>query len=531
MFKKLLRDYYLHQQNKKNVSQSKSSPQEKLAPISKNILEIKKRLREIFTDCSDFVLRELELGYDSGIRILVAYTDGLVDKQHLSANILKPLMIEARKVELSIPIEQNKIIDILKENLLTTCELEDTQDFDECIDIILSGDTAIFIEGASIAFKACSKGGESRAVEQPDTETTVRGPKEGFTESLRTNTALIRRKIKTSHLKFELIQLGEYTKTDICICYLKGIADEQIINTVKGRLKAIKIDGILESGYLEEFIEDAPCSIFPTVGNSERPDKVAGKILEGRVAILCDGTPVVLTVPYLFIEALQSAEDYYASAAIATLFRLIRFMSLVVTILLPPLYVALLVFHPDVIPFKLLITISASREGIPFPPFQEALFMGIAFELLREAGVRMPRSIGQAVSIVGALILGEAAVQAGLASNPMVLITALTGIASFILPPLVGALSIARLLLLISANILGLLGILLTLGALYIYLCSLRTFGVPYMAPFSPLILSDLKDTFIRLPWWTMVKRPRLLMWHQKHGLYRTEPQFKKREE
>jgi len=328
-----------------------------------------------------------------------------------------------------------------------------------------------------------------------------------------------------------LIKLGEQTNTEICICYIKGLADEDIIETVRRRLGRIKIDAILESGYLEQFIEDSTFSLFPTVGNSEKPDKVAAKILEGRVAVLCDGSPFVLTVPFMFVETIQSSEDYYARTYFGSLTRWLRALALIISGTLPGFYVAMLAFHPDIIPFKLVLSIAASREGIPISPFMEALFMGVVFELLREAGIRMPRAVGQAVNIVGALVIGEAAVQAGLVSPIMVIVVALTGITSFIVPSLSDTLPIFRMLIVIAANIIGFMGILLMLMLFFIHMCSLRSFGVPFMSPLAPLSLKDLKDTFIRAPLWMMYTRPRVLTWDNEKAKYRMEKTIIKKED
>ncbi|MDK2810279.1 MAG: spore germination protein [Petroclostridium sp.] len=533
MFRKISRTFNylkLKSLNDKNLKLKNNS--NIIENIPGFIQDVKKKLQQIFADCSDFALREVVLGEELQIKIIVAFIDGLVNKQLLNSDIFKPLMIESRIANLNKAFSSNTIIHILKENLLSTYQLEEIKDFKQTVDAILSGDTIIYIDGKTTALKVETRGWEARGIEEPDTESVVRGPREGFTETLRTNTSLLRRKVKNPNLKFEMITLGEQTNTPVCICYIKGIANEEIIETVRRRLKKIKTDAILESGYIEEFIEDAPFSLFPTIGNSEKPDVVAAKLLEGRVAIFCDGTPFVLTVPYLFIESIQASEDYYSRSYFSSMVRWFRILAFLIATTLPASYVALIAFHQDVIPFKLLLTMAASREGIPFSPFTEAFIMGIAFELLREAGVRMPRPIGQAVSIVGALVLGESAVRAGLVSNPMVIVTAITAISSFIIPPLGGAMPFFRIIMLIAANILGFMGLALTTAACVIHMCTLRSFGVPYMAPFAPLSGSDLKDTLVRVPIWAMVTRPRSLTWENTDKTkYRMKINFRKKED
>ncbi|KGG81249.1 hypothetical protein Y919_01730 [Caloranaerobacter azorensis H53214] len=477
--------------------------------IPSSIKSVRDKLEEIFSDSADFVLREIALGENSEVKILIAFIDGLTNKQTVNTNILRALMIESRISKLNREVNRETIIDILKENLLSIGDLEIIDDFKQTVEKILSGDTVIYIDGKNVAFKADTKGWETRGVEEPETEAVVRGPREGFTETLRTNTALLRRKIRNPKLKFEMIKLGEQTNTDVCICYIKGIANPDIIETVKRRLKRIKIDAILESGYIEEFIEDEPFSLFPTVGNSEKPDVVAAKLLEGRIAILCDGTPFALTVPYLLIETIQASEDYYSRPYFASLARFARMLAFFASVILPSFYVALISFHADVIPFKLLLSVSASREGLPTSAFTESLLMVLSFELLREAGVRMPRPIGQAVSIVGALVLGEAAVKAGLVSNLMIMVTALTAISSFVVPPMGGTIPILRVAFLIAANILGFMGLFLSIFVVLIHLCSLRSFGVPYTSPVAPLDGMGLKDSIVRFPIWSMITRPK----------------------
>jgi spore germination protein KA len=277
-------------------------------------------------------------------------------------------------------------IDIIRTTMISVGSVEQVNSINEVVDSCLSGDTVLLINGFKEALVISTRGWESRGVEEPKTESVVRGPREGFSETLRTNTTLLRRKIKNPDLTLESMKIGRKTKTSVCIAYLKGVANPRLIEEVKRRLKRINTDAILESGYIEEFIEDAPFSIFPTIANSEKPDVVAAKILEGRAAILVDGTPFVLTVPMVFIENFQSAEDYYSRAYFASLVRVLRFVSFMISTLAPALYVALTTFHQELIPTPLLFTMAAAREGIPFPAVLEAGMMIIVFEILREAG-------------------------------------------------------------------------------------------------------------------------------------------------
>jgi len=505
---------YLHKRQAESQSLSSGSHYPPGKPVSVSLTANLDRVRAVFSDCADIVIREFKIGIGEQVRAFVVFVDGMVDKTLLHQNLLKPLMLDAR---ISIPnqgLNRQRVQEMIRDSTLTIADVKEIADFDRVMEGVLSGDTAVFIDGYSAALLAGIRGWETRGVEQPDTEMVVRGPREGFTETLRTNTSLLRRKIKNSNLKIETMKIGRQTRTDVAVAYLKGVANDKVVEEVRRRLKDIDIDGVLESGYLEEYIEDAPFSPFATVGNTEKPDVVAAKLLEGRVAILVDGTPFVLTVPCLFIESFLVAEDYYSRPYYATLIRWIRFLAFLLTIASPAAYVTLTTFHQEMIPTPLFLTVAAAREGIPFPAVVEALMMGIIFEILREAGVRLPRPVGQAISIVGALVIGEMAVAAGLIGSSMVIVVALTAIAGFVVSAQSDAASIIRLILLALAGAMGQFGIMVGLLGLLIHLCSLRSFGVPFFSPLGPLTVQDLKDVLVRAPWWAMVRRPRTLGWH-----------------
>lgn len=484
--------------------------------LTKNDLQISKDmqvnlniLKNVFSDANDIVFREFKIGAKQQVKAFLIFVDGLVNNNLINESLLKSLMLDARVAPLS-PDKDNAFLHV-KESALSIAGTKECTTLKNAIDAVLSGDVVLFLDGADKALILSIRGWPGRPVIEPITETVVRGPREGFVETLRTNTALIRRKIKTPNLKFETMKIGKETQTDVCIVYLKNIVNEKIVQEVKNRLEKIEIDAILESGYIESFIEDAPLSIFPTVGNSEKPDIISAKLLEGRVAILVDGTPFGLIVPYLLVEAFQNSEDYYSRPFFSSLIRILRYISFGLSILAPAAYVAITTFHQELIPAPLLITMAASLEGLPFPPVIEALVMGAIFEILREAGVRLPRPVGQAVSIVGALVLGESAVSAGFIGAPMVIVVAITAISSFVVPVLTEAGAIVRILLTVLAGFSGLYGIMLGLAGLLTHLCALRSFGVPYTSPLAPTTLSDLKDVFIRVPWWAMFTRPRVL--------------------
>lgn len=463
---------------------------------------------------SDMIFREFDIGLSIKTKAFICFIDGLADKNKIDQHIVKALMVDAAAISEKETSVQNNILQLAKNSLISTSEIKEASSFNDVFYGILSGDVVLFIHGYTTPLIISLKSWEHRAVAVPETELVVRGPREGFTETLRVNTSMLRRKIKNPNLVLESLTLGKQTHTDICLAYIDGIANPDIVAEIHRRLSRVDVDSILESGYIEQFIEDNPLSPMSTIGNTEKPDVVAAKLLEGRIAIFCDGTPFVLTIPYLFIEALQSAEDYYSRPYFVTIVRLLRYSSLIITVLAPALYVALETFHQELVPTVLLITAAATREGIPFPAFLETLLMGFLFEILREAGVRMPRLVGQAVSIVGALVLGQAAVQAGIISAPMVIITAITSITSFIITPLLDSAVLFRLFLLILAGNFGLYGI--TIGIIFIlgHMCSLRSFGTPYLAPLAPTSFTGLKDSFMRAPWWIMHTRPKSITWN-----------------
>lgn len=482
--------------------------------IDTNIKVNIKNITDTFKNCSDLNLREIKIGNEDSISAAVVNIDGLTDKATLFDGILKSIMLEA-KFNNSLG---KKLYDELKNSILPNSEVNELTSFQEVLTHILTGDTIIFINGINRALSCGTKGWSSRAVEEPNTEGAVRGPREGFTETLRVNTALIRRKIKTANLKMEAKTLGKYTRTDINIAYIDGIVDPDILNEVKSRLSRIEIDSILESGYIEELIEDAPYSPFPTVYHSEKPDKIAANLLEGCVAIITDGTPFVLTVPATYWNFMNASEDYYERYFIANFIRIMRLAGFFLSVLLPGLYIAVTTFHQEFLPTALLISIAGSRANVPFPALIEALLMEFTFEALREAGIRLPKQVGQAISIVGALVLGQAAVSASLVSPAMVIVVAITGISSFVIPSYNLAITgrVLRFIIMIFGSVMGLLGVFLGFLCILVHMESLRSFGIPYLYPITPAVIRDFKDTFLRAPWWYMSTRPTFLTENKK---------------
>ncbi|PWW08287.1 spore germination protein KA [Paenibacillus cellulosilyticus] len=471
------------------------------------------RLERFLGGGADIVCRTLTHRSFPNQRYALFYIDGIVDGTAIGTMLLG-LLEDANSQATE---ETDSLYTHLMERSIAVGKIFPATAVEEVGYAMLEGSSVILVDGSLRAIIIDTTGGESRSVEEPTSQTVVRGPKEGFTENLRTNTALVRRIIKSPKLRVDYKIVGRETRTNIAVIYLQGIAQDDVVKEVHRRIEQIEIDAILESGYIEEFIQDKAFTPFPLIQNTERPDTACASILEGQVVIMVSGTPFVLITPVTFVKFFQSSEDYYQRYDISTFLRLIRMTSFFISMLLPSLYIAITTFHQEMLPTSLLISLAAQREGVPFPALVEAFLMEITFEILREAGVRMPRIIGPAISIVGALVLGQAAVQAGLVSAAMVIVVSFTAIASFVIPAVnMGiAARLIRFVLMILAGSFGLFGIMSGLMVLLAHLCGLRSFGKPYLLPFSPLIVSNLKDTFIRVPWWAMRKRPIGMSSHQ----------------
>ena len=473
--------------------------------ISADLSVNRERIGSAFGNSPDLVTRDLWTGARGRISALVIHIDGLVDKRLLAEAVVE--RITGLQLEWTDPAQA---YEDLKTRLLASSGVEEVDTLGEFIGGIARGDAGVLVDGVAKGLVCALRGWEQRSVEEPTTESTVRGSKEGFVEALRTNTSLLRRRIMSPQLWIEEVTIGRITRTRVAIAYIAGVVNEDIVEEVRNRLKRIDVDAIHESGNIEEFIEDAPLSPFPTIARTERPDRVAGALTDGRVAILTDGTPFVLIVPATFTMFLTSSEDYYERYFAGSAIRLLRIAAFFISLTLPALYVAVTTFHQEMLPTPLVMSIAAQREGIPFPAVVEALLMEFVFETLREAGIRLPRVVGQAVSIIGALVVGDAAIRAGLASPAMVMVVAFTGIASFATPvfSLAVAARLLRFVMTVLGGALGLFGVAMGMFALLTHLTCLRSFGVPYLEPLAPLVLSDLKDALVRVPWWAMGRRP-----------------------
>lgn len=488
----------------RKISNKTNNVQNNLS-LKKSLTDNTTLFKEIFSGDNTIIFRDIQTL--NSTRCLLIFADGMADTKIINDNILYPIM--------GFSIEQNSasthLPDILMSKVIVSDDIEKQTDLDMIVGSILYGDTVLLIDGQDEALIINTKGWKTRTIEEPTSERIVKGPREGFIESLAVNISLVKRKIKNPNLKFILKNIGVETKTSVCICYIEGIASPKILNELKNRLDKINIDGILGSNYIEELIADSPFSPFSTTGYTQRPDTVAGKLLEGRIAIIVDGTPVVITIPYIFLEYFQSTEDYYDNYLFASFNRILRYLAFFLSTSVPAIYVSLVTYHQEMIPTPLLLSIGSARDGVPFPTIVEAFAMIIVFDLLREGGIRLPEPIGTAISIVGALVLGQAAVEAKLVSAPIVIVVALTAISAFLIYTLKGAAIIVRFVFLILSGFLGLYGYIFGVIGLFIHLLSLRSFGVPYMLNLGAINPEDVKDTVIRAPWWYMIYRPKLI--------------------
>jgi len=446
-------------------------------------------IRKRTGNSTDIVFREIRIGKGSGIRVALVFTDGLVNETTIQDFIMEALMNDA--VDSSLPpcttLTMDQVVTFIADQVMPISGVDRIDDWYQLYDALFSGQTLVLVDGSTEILSLCTLGWEKRSIQEPGTDVIIRGPREGFVEILRTNTSMIRRRVKNPDLWLETLQLGQVTHTNIGIMYMKGIVDEKIVREVRKRLNNIKIDAILESGYIEKLIEDQSITPFPTVLTTERPDTVVANLLEGKVAILVDGTPFVLIVPAVFNQFFQIVEDYYNRFDISTALRILRIIIYFLSLLAPSIYIAATTFHQEMIPTELLISLAKQREAVPFPAFIEAFVMEVIFEILREAGVRLPKAVGPAVSIVGALVIGQAAVEAGFISPATVIVVSITAISSFATPTFAVAISarLLRFLFMVIAGAVGFYGLILAMLMLLAHLCGLRSFGVPYMSPVS----------------------------------------------
>ena len=464
--------------------------------------QVEEKLKTTFHNSTDFKVRKF-ISLQKFDTILFFF-DNIVDVKRLDKEVIEQLMQ-------NFEVDDNA--DICKfaiENCLTVGQSELVDNFDDVITKLLNGFCALYFDKCGKFIVLDVKNFQSRSIAEPPTSAVLKGPREGFNESIATNIMLLRKRLKNNDLVVSQMPVGKYSQTQVAIVYIDSIASPEVVKKVKEKIKSIDIDGIVDSFYIEKALEERSYSLFQQVGSTEKPDVAMVKILEGRVAIVVDGSPMVLTIPYLLIEDLQNSNDYYfARAPRVTFLRFLRMFGILIAIYLPGIYVAVQVFHYKVLPYKFLVTITNSTLGIPFTPLIEILFIILLFEGLTEASLRMPSYLGLALSIVGALILGDTAVNAGLVSSPAVMIVALTGVLLFTVPDQEAQLSILRLVFTLIGGILGLYGIVCASVFLFAYLSNLDSYGTPFLAPYAPNIKEDKKDAFRRYDLREMKYRPK----------------------
>ncbi|GMK44606.1 putative membrane protein YfkQ [Paenibacillus glycanilyticus] len=478
--------------NERTVSQRNAAK-----AVSPSLSENEQTLRSIFENCSDVVFRRMTI--QGNIFLLLVYVDGMIDKDLVQNTILKPLLYEGIPQGLGTLGSLAQMLDM---ELIAALQTQRITKFEEAADLILKGNVAFLADGDPFVLLADVSQYETRSIEEPSTEAALRGTRESFTELLRTNTTLLRRIIVTPDLKMESFQIGKLTKTEVVLAYIDGLSTPALVNEVRTRIGAIDIQSVLESGYIEEYIEDTSYSPFPQMQSTERADVVSAGLLEGRVAVFVNGSPIVLVVPMTFWDGLQAPDDYYERFLYVTMNRWIRYLFALFSILFPSIYIALTTYHPEMMPPKLMLSITGLREQSPFPTVIEVFLMEFMFEGLREAGIRLPQQIGPLVSIVGALVIGQAAVQAGIISAPIVIVVSAAGISSFVIPryrfgyPL----RMLRFPLLVLSGLFGLFGVALGLIMILSHLIHLSPLGTPYLEPIAPTSKSKLQNVFLRRP-------------------------------
>ncbi|UKS24082.1 spore germination protein [Paenibacillus sp. HWE-109] len=463
-------------------------------------------------DNTDFSIRKFKIGHTE-THAAIVYINKVSDLKTIQEFVLKPLMMDLGHMDISNLEASCDFKHYVKDHVLPLCTINEIQSLYQVIEGVLTGGTALLIEGIPGGLMLGTGSTVPQNFEEPTSEALVRGPKIGFVNALDENISLLRMRASDPNLRMLKCEVGERNKKNLVISYVDGIADPNLVDEVKRRIESIKIDDPLDSSYIEQLIEDNFMSPFPQVQSTERPDRVIASLLEGRVAILTDGTSYVSIVPVTFSMLLQSPEDYYVRWIPATLIRLLRFFAAFMALLGPAIYISFLSFHQGLIPTKLAISMAGTREGVPFPPFLEALIMEVVIEILREAGLRLPKPVGQTVGLVGGLVIGQAAVEAGIASPLMVIVVSLTAISSFAIPQYDAgiALRMLRFAAMFSAALLGIYGVVMFTLFLTIHFVKLKSFGIPYASPMVPYRLNDWKDFLIRAPLSMMKLRPQMM--------------------
>lgn len=475
--------------NRKEYGVTSHTPEHFYTDIKKNL----SLLRGLFDNSSDLIIRSFSVcNYD----FAVVHMENMINKGEIN----KQLLFSLTNCNI-LPDDPFERFNYVEQTVSSCPDQKSSQSVDEILGLLMSGYALLFFQGVSKVLALGVQGYPRRSVNSANSEVAERGSQEGFTETIRENVAMIRRRMKTPDLQIKFTKIGKVSKTDVALVYINGIVSKDILKRVEERLSKIKIDFVLESGYLQPFLENNVYSIFSEVGNSERPDTVCGKISEGRIAILVDGTPFCLIVPHLFVENFQNLDDYTLNPLFVSFIRLLKYFSFFLSILLPGLYVAIGEYNPEIFPTAIFYKVVDAKTTTPFSLLWEALIIYIIYEIMREAGLRLPKAVGHAVSIVGALVIGEAAVSAGLIGAPMVIIVAITALASYVVPKLYYASAILRILFIFIGGFAGVFGVIIGLWTVILIICSHNSYGIPYSAPITPFDIRSMRDTFIRMSW------------------------------
>ena len=471
----------------------------KSLPIDKSLDKNLENIKTLTSGSSDINVKTAMV---CGNRIAVVTCEGMAGTSDV-AELIYPKLNSLANVETLLP---NELMNRFFEEYLIAAEQIELNNLGNTLLKIQSGFAVILVEGCTRAIGIGVQSYAARGVDEPSSELNLRGSREGFVEVIRKNMSMIRRRVKSPTLVFELSTIGERSNTDVCICYISDKVSPKLLANVKQRLKSVPLNTILESGYIQPFFEGKGGWFFSECGTCERPDTFAAKLYEGRVGILVDGTPFALIVPYLFIENFQVLDDYTQKPFYAFLLRIVRVTAYLITLFLPGVYVAVASYNPEMLPSALILNLAAAEQTAPFSLMVECLFIHFMYELLREAGIRLPRPVGHAIGVVGGLVIGDITVSAGLVGAPMVLVVALSGLCSFVVPALYEKTVVLRYLYIIAGGLFGLYGLAVLAGAVLIKMCSLNTYGVPYMAPISPFTKQAARDMFVRSGWRKMAK-------------------------
>lgn len=485
----------LRQGGLRDASQPQGTGSRKQARVrlNRDLMENMVKVRALSQNSTDLLERQIEV---SGVPVAILMCEGMVNLQLFTQILVRPL------TELSLENADGEAVArwVSRETVLSGDQKEFFT-YDELFSFLMAGFVVLLIDGVDRGIACGMQGYSFRSVSEPSTEMNITGSREGFVEPIRVNQTMIRRRLRSPSLKFEMYPIGEKSRTDICLVYLTDTADPRMVEEVKRRLGKLSSDILLSQGYLRPYLEGQPLSPFSSVGTTERPDTLCAKINEGRIGILVDGTPFALVVPYLFEEHFQSMDDYSYRPYYGSFIRLLKYFAFLLSIFLPGGYVAITSFSPEMLPDSLLFNIAASEQQTPFSMMTEALVIHLIYEIMREAGLRLPRPVGHAVSIIGALVIGDAAVKAGIIGSSMVMVVALTALSSFVVPSLYEPAAILKFVFILVGGTWGLFGISVGFVLLLTNLCTLESLGVPVMAPLSPCAPADLRDGLWRTGW------------------------------